>query len=132
MSNPLERPIQKFVEGHDIVTGAVLADLDGTYVAVYPDEHKDTLCHCAVFAGVALRRASIAELRAGRGAVHEISLDGETGSFITVRVGEDYQVVTALKNHTPASRIREASRSLAKSLAVLIEQSPIPKVVASS
>ena len=132
MSTSLHLPLKTFVDSAEIITGAVLADLDGTYVTVYPDEHKETLCHCAVFTGVAIRRASLAELRAGRGPVHEISLDGETGSVLAIRVSDEHQLVTVLKDFTPANRIREAAHRVAKLLAQSINPSPSPKGATTS
>ena len=61
MSSSLHLPL-KTLWTADIITGAVLAD--GTYVTVYPDEHKETLA-IAVFTPGARRRASRAELRVG-------------------------------------------------------------------
>ncbi|MEE2786074.1 MAG: hypothetical protein VX589_01975 [Myxococcota bacterium] len=126
MQHHLREPLQTLVDENPPVSGAILADLDGSDLAYYPEPMKEALGHSAVFAGVALKRSSVAEKRAGRAPITEMCVDGERGAFIAVMVGDEHLILAAMWDHTPAARITEATRRVAERMADLLKLTAKP------
>ena len=75
------------------MAGVIFADLDGQAIALYPDTLSETLGHCAVFSGIALRRLTVAERLAGRAVVRELKLEGSEGAMSATVVSDQNQLV---------------------------------------
>ena len=89
------------------VAGAAFTDLDGEDIAHLGD--RESLQIGAVYAGIALRRLSSAEQRAGRGGVNSMVVHGDRGAIVAVSVGDQYQLLVALEEGTPSGRVIAAT-----------------------
>ena len=110
MSSDLHTPLRTLVDQDDAVAGVIFADLDGQAIALYPDTLSESLGHCAVFSGIALRRLTVAERLAGRAVVRELKLEGSEGAMTATVVSDQNQLVVLHKgagmNARSAPRIR--------------------------
>ncbi len=110
MADPFNDALTNLMEACPGVSSATFADLDGEDIAANPRSERDMLRLCAAYGGIALRRLSATEAEEGRGRIRKLALYGTEGHFLTVRVGDDYQLVMMLKGNTPPSLAEIAAR----------------------
>lgn len=116
MSDPFSEAITSLMDQCPSITGAVFADLDGEDIAVHPREKRDKLRLCAAYGGIALRRLSGLEAGAGRGAVRRLVLEGSGGAFVSLKVGDEYQLVLSVERGTPSGLVLAHARSAVQAL----------------
>lgn len=120
MADPLNAPLSKLMSQVPSVTGVAFTDLDGEDIALKPREARETLRLCAAYNGIALRRLSAAEEGAGRGGVRRVVVRSSEGAVLSVKVGEDYQLVVKVEGDTPIGSVLAAAQAAAKSLETAI------------
>lgn len=108
--------ISKLVSDCPGVSGAAFTDLDGEEIAIHPHGRREELRLCAAYGGIALRRLGTAEERAGRVGVRTLVLHGTEGALVTLKVGDQYQLVVSLAPHVPPARVVAAARSAVETL----------------
>ena len=113
MGDPFKDAITELFSASEAITGVGFTDLDGEDIAVTPRAEREALRMCAAYGGIALRRLSGTEKRAGRGPIKHITLTGQTGAFVTLAVGEEYQlVVTVADGAHPGQVAFEAQKAV--------------------
>lgn len=116
MADPLQTPLLTLMERFPAVQGVAFTDLDGEDIALMPRDARETLRLCAAYNGIALRRLSTAETKAGRGGIEHLVVRGETGSVLSLKVGEEYQLVVRVEGQGPTGGVLSAARAAAKAL----------------
>ncbi len=113
---PFAQALDDLMQRCPSVRGAAFTDLDGEEIALEPPSARDLLRLCAAYGGIALRRLSTAESAAGRGPIHQVSLRGATGAFVTLKVGEEYQLVLHLDDRAPPGQVLVFARDTVSAL----------------
>ena len=119
MSSDLHTPIRKLVDSSEAIAGVIFADLDGQAIAAYPDALAETLGHCAVFSGIALRRLTVAERLAGRAVVRELNLKGSEGTLTATVVSDQNQLVVLHDAPHLSARAKPRIRAVVEQLQTL-------------
>ena len=118
MPTDVSTPVRDLAKRYPQIQGVIFADLDGQQISVYPDGAAETLRHCAIFSGIALRRLTVAERLAGRGVVREVNLEGTSGALLAMMVSDENQLVVTLGPNARLGEVSAATRRAAKSLEV--------------
>ncbi|MCB9538468.1 MAG: hypothetical protein H6704_19625 [Myxococcales bacterium] len=113
---PFAQALDDLMQRCPSVRGAAFTDLDGEEIALEPSSARETLRLCAAYGGIALRRLSTAESAAGRGPIHQVALRGSTGAFVTLKVGEEYQLVLHLDDRAPQGQVLLCARDTVTTL----------------
>jgi predicted regulator of Ras-like GTPase activity (Roadblock/LC7/MglB family) len=108
--------ISKLVTDCPGVSGAAFTDLDGEEIAIHPRARREELRLCAAYGGIALRRLNAAEERSGRAGVRTLILHGTDGSLLTLKVGDQYQLVVSVARDTAPARVVAAARAAVETL----------------
>lgn len=116
MADPLNDPISKLMDRCPSVKGAAFTDLDGEDIALMPREARETLRLCAAYNGIALRRLSTAEEEAGRAGIRRVVVRGREGAVLSLKVGDDYQLVVQVGDGQPVGAVMSAARAAARAL----------------
>ncbi len=103
MVDPFNDALVSLVERCPGIEGAAFTDLDGEDIAHHGD--RENLRLCAAYGGIALRRLTVAEQRAGRGPVQHVILRGTAGGLVALKVGDEYQLVLSLREGTLSGRV---------------------------
>ena len=120
MADPLNDPLRKLIERCPTVKGAAFTDLDGEDIALMPKDAKETLKLCAAYNGIALRRLSSAETGAGREPVRRVVVKGRDGAVLSLKVGDDYQLVVQVDGGDQVGSVMSAARAAARALETAI------------
>lgn len=113
MADVFQETMSKLVAEVPGVTGAAFTDLDGEEIAVHPKARREELRLCAAYQGIALRRLASAEQKAGRGGVRSLTVRGAGGVVVTLKVGDQYQLLVQAGGATPPIRLLSAARRAA-------------------
>lgn len=116
MADPLQTPLQTLMDRFPMVKGVAFTDLDGEDIALMPRSARETLRLCAAYNGIALRRLTTAEGKDGKGAIQHLVVRGETGTVLSLKVGEGYQLVVRVEGLAPTGGVLSAARVAAKDL----------------
>lgn len=108
--------ISKLVTDCPGVSGAAFTDLDGEEIAIHPRARREELVLCAAYGGIALRRLNAVEEKAGRGGVRTLVLHGTSGSLVTLKVADEYQLVVSVSPETAPARVVAAARAAVETL----------------
>ncbi len=120
MKTQLNDALRSLISADQHLQGAILADLDGQEVAVYPSERLETLRNCAAYTGIALRRLTVAERLSGRGVVRELAIDGDEGAVLAMVVADENQLVVSYATQGWSARLRPKVRRTAQRLEAII------------
>lgn len=120
MADPLNDPLAKLMQRCPSVKGAAFTDLDGEDIALMPRDARETLRLCAAYNGIALRRLSTAEQGAGRDAVRRVVVRGRGGAVLSLKVGDEYQLVVQVAGGDHVGSVMSAARSAARALEAAI------------
>ncbi len=112
-------PVKRLAERFPQIEGVIFADLDGQQISAHPNDSQESLRHCAIFSGIALRRLTVAERLAGRSVVREVNIEGTTGALLAMMVSDENQLVVALGHGGRVGEVSAAARRTAKELEVL-------------
>ena len=123
VSEELKAPVKALVDRNHGIRAAVFADLDGEDIVAYPLAERPTLRHCAAYAGIALRRLAVAERLAGRSPVHELTLQGDEGGFITVAVADNYQLAATVSGSYGTGEFLQPLREAASMIEAQLKMS---------
>ena len=116
MADVFHDVITKLVSEVPGVTGAAFTDLDGEEIAIHPKARREELRLCAAYQGIALRRLAAAELKSGRGAMRSLTVHGAEGTVVTLKVGDQYQLLIQATATTWPIRVLSAARRAAEVL----------------
>lgn len=116
MADPLNDPLSKLIERCPTVKGAAFTDLDGEDIALQPKDARETLRLCAAYNGIALRRLSTAEQEAGRAGVRRVVVRGRDGAVLSLKIGDEYQLVVQVDDNAQVGAVMSAARAAARSL----------------
>jgi predicted regulator of Ras-like GTPase activity (Roadblock/LC7/MglB family) len=105
--------ISKLVDEVPGVTGAAFTDLDGEEIAIYPKARREELRLCAAYQGIAVRRLAGAEEKSGRGPLRSLTVQGTAGVVVTLKVGDQYQLIVQAGGSTAPARVLSAARRAA-------------------
>ncbi len=114
---PFAQAISDLMRACPAIKGAAFTDLDGEEIAFEPSDAREALRLCAAYGGIALRRLSMAEAESGRGPVRRISLRGSSGAFVTLMVGDAYQLILQVGDRAPEGSVLAAARPTVATLA---------------
>lgn len=120
MADPLNDPLARLIERCPTVKGAAFTDLDGEDIALMPRDAKETLKLCAAYNGIALRRLSAAEEGAGRPAVRRVVVRGRDGAVLSLKIGDEYQLVVQVDGSDQVGSVMSAARAAARALEAAI------------
>lgn len=116
MADVFHDAIIKLVSEIPGVTGAAFTDLDGEEIAIHPKARREELRLCAAYQGIALRRLAAAEAKAGRGGMRSLTVRGGQGFVVTLKVGDQYQLLVQAGATTVPARVLSAARRAAEVL----------------
>ena len=120
MADVFSDSIDALIRRNPVIDGVAFTDLDGEEIALTPRSERDALRVCAAYGGIALRRLSAAEKASGGQYVDRIVVDGSKGRFVTLRVGDGYQLVLTITGSTPVARILSDAQETAEILKAAI------------
>ncbi|MFN3202157.1 MAG: hypothetical protein ACE366_27385 [Bradymonadia bacterium] len=93
------------------ISGAAFTDFDGEEIALQPAQQREQLRTSAVYGGIALRRISDAEEKAGRSAPASVIIKGDEGALVSLKVADAYQLVLTVNSATPPALAIDSARS---------------------
>jgi predicted regulator of Ras-like GTPase activity (Roadblock/LC7/MglB family) len=113
MADVFQTTIAKLVDDVPGVTGAAFTDLDGEEIAIHPKARREELRLCAAYQGIAVRRLAGVEQKAGRGGLRSLTVHGTQGLVVTLKVGDQYQLIVQAQGATAPARVLSAARRAA-------------------
>jgi predicted regulator of Ras-like GTPase activity (Roadblock/LC7/MglB family) len=116
VATDLLTPVRELVAQHPQIEGVIFADLDGQEISLHPPTQGESLRHCAIFSGIALRRLTVAERLAGRNVVREVNLQGSEGAVMAMMVADENQLVVTITGDQALSHLAGAVRRTVKRL----------------